>query len=273
MAARMDKLKGRAGVVPWVWGHPANRGRRLQALGRAVAFQMRGRLLRRPTVGAIGRDARFIADIGTAAASKAVYANPPDWPEMLVWRDRLTPGDLFVDVGANVGTYSLWAGDLGAEVIAVEPGPETVTRLRRNLALNDFPFHVVEAVATDHEGVEQFDPAGDSTAHIGEGIEVKATTLDAILGDRHAAGVKIDVEGYERLVLQGATMALSERRIDCLQLEWNDLSKTALGESRHPIRDLLRGYGYSLYRPDERGRLVPDPDAGVGADVFALPVT
>lgn len=269
--AMRTKLSARAGVLPWVWNHPSNAGSRPAAVARAVSFQLRGRVLGRPTVGTIGRSARFIADVGSSAASKALYANPPDHPEMLVWRQRLQPGDLFVDVGANVGTYTLWAADLGAEVIAVEPGAWALDRLRRNLALNDFKVQVVEAVATDHEGVEQFDPSGDSTAHIGEGIEVAATTLDAVLGDRTAAGMKVDVEGAERLVLEGAKRALSEQRIACLQLEWNDLSESTLSENRARVTALLEDYGYRLYRPDDAGRLVPVDDPSYGPDVFALP--
>ena len=40
---------------------------------------------------------------------------------MLVWQQALRPGDLFVDVGANIGSYAIWAADLGADVIALEP--------------------------------------------------------------------------------------------------------------------------------------------------------
>lgn len=265
------RLAARAGVLPWVWGHPANQQHRVAALLRAASFQVRGRVYKRPTVGTIGNKAKFMAEVGSSAASKAIYANPPDWPEMVVWQQRLRSGDLFVDVGANVGTYSLWAGDLGAEVIAVEPAPWAVARLRRNLALNKFSVTVVEAVATAHEGTERFDSSGDATAHIGAGIEVRATTLDAIVGDRQVAGVKIDVEGSERLVLQGAERALIEHRIGCLQLEWNDLSEVALQETRQPIVELLRAYRYSLYRPDTFGNLIAAPSPAFGPDVFALP--
>lgn len=253
-----------------MWNHPANEGHRAAAVARALAFQVKGRVLHRPTIGTLGSGARFLADVGSSGASKALYANPPDWPEMLVWQRRLKPGELFVDVGANVGTYTLWAADLGVEVIAVEPAPASIERLRRNLALNDFPVTIVEAAATNHEGVEHFDPTGDSTARMGEGIEVKATTLDAILGDRYAAGVKIDVEGSERLVVEGAQRALAEHRIGCLQMEWHTLSRRILGETREPIVEILRKHGYSTYRPDANGELVPDA-ADFGADVFALP--
>lgn len=101
-------------VVRFIWLHPANKGRRLRQLAAAASFQARGRILRRPTKARIGERSFITAELHQTAASRAVYANPPDWPEMLVWRRRLKPRDLFVDVGANVGIYTVYAGDLGA---------------------------------------------------------------------------------------------------------------------------------------------------------------
>jgi hypothetical protein len=83
--------------------------------------------------------------------------------------------------------------------------------------------------------------------------------------------VKIDVEGAERLVLQGASRALAEGRIRLMQLEWSwDCAAQTLGEARDPVAELLARHGYRLYRPDRRGHLQPItgevPDV---QDVFA----
>jgi FkbM family methyltransferase len=258
-------------LLQWVWRHPANRRGRVRAIGRAFSHQVRGRVLKRPTIAKIGNHARIEVDLHATGASKAVYANPPDWPEMLVWSHRLRQGDLFIDVGANAGVYSLFAADLGADVVAIEPGSEASNRLRRNLALNDLPIVLIEAALTDHEGTVGFDSSGGSLGHIGGEEVVVATTLDRVLGSRRAAGVKIDVEGFERLVLQGASEALREHRLDCVQLEWNECSKAVLDESRHAAGDLLATFGYLLYRPTDEGRLQPISDYGYGPDVFALP--
>lgn len=240
-------------------------------MGRAIAFQARGRLLHQPSPTRIGRRGLLLADLHSYGASKAVYANPPDWPEMLVWQQRLAPGDLFIDVGANVGTYALWAGDLGAEVIALEPGPFAVERLRRNIALNDFSITVVEAAASDRSGTVRIDPGQDTIAHIGAGLhKVQAVTLDAIIADRVVAGVKIDVEGAERIVLEGARGALREQRIRCLQLEWNSASVEYYNEQRSLVADILAEFGYRLYRPADEGTLQPATPE-IGPDVFALP--
>jgi FkbM family methyltransferase len=208
----------------------------------------------------MGRHSRMWAELHSTAASKVLYANPPDWNEMLAWRRILKRGDLFIDVGSNVGSYALWAADAGATVVAVEPSPDAARRLRRNLQLNDFPVTVRQCGLAERPGTMTLSRGADTTNHLlleplATGDTIEVDTLDNILGDGFAAGVKIDVEGAERLVLEGAHRALSERRIGALQLEWNAESERLLGESRAPVADLLRDYGYTLMRPDQQGLL------------------
>ena len=100
-------------------------------------------------------------------------------------------------------------------------------------------------------------------------IEVMVRTLDDIVAGRCVAGLKIDVEGAERLVLEGANRLLGERRVRLMQLEWNDCSRSLLGEDREPVARLLANCGYELCRPDANGVLVPVHDIAFGADMFA----
>lgn len=263
-------------VLHYVWHHPANRGRRLRQLIRAVRFQYRGRIRKRRTLVKVGSRARLWAELHHSAGSKVVYANPPDWPEMVVWQRALRPGDLFIDVGANVGVYSLLAAECGARVIAIEPEPSIVERLRENVALNDFHIEVVEAAVTNRPGRVSFDIGRDTrgamSSATGLGTRlVAATSIDEVLGASTAAGIKVDVEGHERLVLEGATRALQEHRIQILQLEWNDASERALGESRAPVAELLHRFGYERCEPTEDGQLVPSDRLASGADMFARP--
>lgn len=265
-------------VVRGVWDHPGNRGRRLRALGNAVRFQARGRLLGRPTEVPLGERSRILAHLHVYGSSKAVYGNPPDWPEMEVWRRVLRPGDLFVDVGANIGAYTVLAAELGAEVVALEPGTEALEHLRENVALNGYPVTVMAAAAGERPGRSAFTsdrdmgnrlvPGGDD----GDGATVPVVTIDSIVGDRRVAGLKVDVEGAERLVLEGARQALADRRIDLLQIEWNDCSERFFGEGRGPVARLLGSCGYELLRPTPDAELVPVERPALGADVFARPL-
>jgi FkbM family methyltransferase len=197
---------------------------------------------------------------------------------MLVWRRSLRSGDLFVDVGANVGSYAVWVGELGAEVIALEPAEDTFTLLVENLALNGYQAEAIQAAAgavcgtaqftTGLDAVNRLDPQRSAGAGI---VRVDVITVDSLIGGRFVAGMKVDVEGFEIDVLRGCEQALSEHRIGLIQLEWNAASRSAVATDRRPVADLLAGHGYSLYRPDRGGSLSPVAHLGFGPDVFARP--
>jgi FkbM family methyltransferase len=260
-------------VLRFVWRHPANSGQRVRAVLRAIRYQAQVRLLRRRAVARLGERSLLWVDAHRTAASKVIYANPPDLPEMLVWRQALRDGGLFVDVGANVGSYTILAAELGAEVIAVEPATDTFGLLSENIALNGYPVRAVQAAAGRHCGTARFTSgldAGNRLAADGPAV-TELVTVDSLVGDRRVHGMKVDVEGFEIDVLHGAARALAERRIGLVQLEWNEASWSAVGTDRGPVAELLAGHGYRLYRPDADGRLVEVADPGFGADVFARP--
>ncbi len=258
-------------IIGFVWHHPANRKNRMQAMQRLAIFQLRGHLLNRRTLASLGVSSRMWAQHRHWEASKVVYANPPDFREMSAWRRVLGPGDLFIDVGANVGSYTLWAAELGAEVISFEPAPESLKLLRENIDLNGYEVKVIQAAAgaacgsanltTGLGSANRLEPGGDT--------ECPVVTIDSIVGDSVIAGMKIDVEGFEIDVLRGCARALAEGRVKILQLEWNWTCQRAVGTDRKPVAKLLADYGYDLYRPDLTGRLVPLDDLNFGDDVFA----
>ena len=267
-------------VIGSVWRHPANKGRRLRQIGLALAFQIRGRVSGRPTPVPLGRRSRVLAYLEDSSSRKAAYANPPDCPEMLVWMTGLKPGQLFVDVGADIGLYTILALDAGAEAIAVEPRPEAAARLRENLELNGYSATIATVALSSRPGRGLLAGEDATKHHLVSGNpgglaarDVVISTLDELLGERYAHGIKIDVEGAERLVLTGAARALAEGRIGLLQIEWNLQSRLVYGEGREPVEELLRSHGYHLFRPDPSGRLHEVSSPPPGRDVFAMRVT
>lgn len=266
-------------LVDWlraIWNHPSNRGRRFAAVGRAIRFQLGARIAgRRRVTTNIGDRSRLWVELGYKSSTLALYANPPN-PEMRVWQRTPLNSQLFIDVGANVGTYSIVAAELGAQVLAVEPDPEAFAQLQANIELNRYPITAIQAAASNMKGQTRITQGTDTLnriAHDSEsGIFVRAVTVDELLGDRYAAGMKVDVEGFERLVLEGAQQALQEHRIGLIQLEWNRASEECpLGETREPTARLLKSWGYGLLKADQSGHLWPLQDlSGVG-EVFARP--
>jgi len=226
----------------------------------------------------VGSRSRMWAHLHFAACSEVVYANPPS-RELLVWSRNLAPGDVFVDVGASVGVYSIFAIEQGASVVAFEPNSEAARIFEQNMELNGYEASLFEVALSDREGSIEMTFDLDVANHLVFGHDERSTdlrkvptmTLDAVIGERHVAGVKIDAEGTERLVLEGACRALAERRIKMLQLEWNYSSKKVLGETREPLAALLSTAGYKLWRPNEEGHLVePVTSFEFGRDVFAV---
>lgn len=266
-------LAAAVGTVRYIWRHPANCGHRSRALARAFGYQAQARLLGRRVTARLGEHSRLWVDLHRTSAAMALYANPPDLPEMLAWRRALRDGGLFVDVGANVGTYTIWAAENGAEVIALEPAEDTFALLRENIDLNGYRVTALRAAAGDHCGTARFTTGLDSVNALSPAGSARArlVTIDSLVGDAYVTGMKVDVEGFEIDVLRGSARALAGRRIGLIQLEWNEASRLAKGTDRRPVADLLTGYGYRLYRPDLTGHLVPVAAPGFGADVFARP--
>jgi FkbM family methyltransferase len=261
-------------VVKFIWEHPSNEGHRTRAVMRAVGFQVRARVLHRRTLARLGDRSAIWADLHRTGASRVVYANPPDHHEMLTWRNFIRQGDLFVDVGANVGSYSIWVAELGADVIALEPAEDTFALLEENVALNGYPIKTIRAAAGPAQGTARFTSGRDCVNHLDPGgvSEIAMLTIDSIIGNRTVAGMKVDVEGFEVDVLHGCERALSEHRVRLLQLEWNSTSMQAVGADRKPVADLLARYDYHLYCADPDGSLVPLTDLRFRPDVFAMPI-
>ncbi len=171
----------------------------------------------------------------------------------------LQPGDAAVDVGANVGLFTLVMARAVApdgRVTAVEPHPANLARLRAHLEENGAAnVDVVAAAASDAPGSITLHGADDaafgSTAQVLEGHaggaahHVRATTLDGLW---EAAGcprvrlVKVDVEGAEHRVLRGAAEMLRSCRPVLLV-------EVHTGEALRALRRLLRPVGYRDRRP------------------------
>ena len=165
--------------------------------------------------------------------------------------DCLRPGDVFVDVGANVGYYTLQAsrrvGDTG-RVVALEAIPPTADQLRRNVSTNGATnVRVIEGAAHSRSGELRLRVpsqifgmartiAGPSDAP-DLSFMVRALTLDqACAALPTVRMMKLDIEGAELAALQGATVTLA--RTEALVVECN--------QDQDRIQDLLRAHGFAV---------------------------
>ncbi len=168
-------------------------------------------------------------------------------------------GGLLVDVGANYGYFSLlWAAAAsGNRVVAFEPSPRNVAGLRRNVENNGFGERIrVDAraasracgkMAFDFGPAEQTGWGGAVRENKSGAAGVPAVRLDeALAGERCIDVLKIDVEGAEPWVLEGATALLCERRVKQIFFEVNEPRLAALGLASAASETLLRAAGYEV---------------------------
>lgn len=139
----------------------------------------------------------------------------------------LKQGAALVDIGANVGLFSCYAHSKGTPVLAVEPQPRNVQLLLRNLRINKFDVEVLPIALADKIGVLPLYGGGQGASLSKGWGGMKATystlvpvsTLDSILAGRFEGLpllVKLDVEGHEKQVLEGASKTLERPDVSWL---------------------------------------------------------
>jgi FkbM family methyltransferase len=229
--------------------------RRVDWVAYAVIGRPRGR---RPPVVAKRYGARFALSLSDDV-DRMLYL---DTYERLALRDTLAvvgPGDVVVDVGANIGLYSLASAARGATVWAFEPVPPTADRFEANLALNDFGprVHLTRAAVSDSEGsltlyAESFESYSDhASAHTidvenADSVTVPTVTLDSALGDVEGPVklMKIDVEGHEPAVLAGARATFERLAPEYLLVEAEDDHLRSAGSSAGELLATIKQLGY-----------------------------
>jgi FkbM family methyltransferase len=148
------------------------------------------------------------------------YANRLVGTELPAFQRCLVGTDLFVDVGANVGFFTLLASREGVRTLAIEPSPVNLKHLYRNLrqAAGPGPVEIFPIAISDAVGVIDLLGSGQgASVQPGWGgiaanyaTSVPMTTLDSILSGREGRLlIKIDVEGNENAVLRGASTTLA----------------------------------------------------------------
>lgn len=146
-------------VLRFVAGHPLNRAHPVRALARVAAWQLGSRWVPGDVVSRWIEGALLLVKPGQTGLTGNVYCGLQEYSEMAYLPHVLRPGDLFVDVGANLGSYTVLAvAVVGAEVICIEPVPETFTQLEQNVRLNriDQRTQCVNAGVGREQGFMQF---------------------------------------------------------------------------------------------------------------------
>jgi FkbM family methyltransferase len=243
-------------TLSFIVHHPLNEGHKLAALIRFGEWQIRSRLVGRPIVHEWIDNSKFYVRAGETGLTQNIYTGLHEFQEMGFLLHFLRKDDLFIDVGANVGSYTILACAVKeAFGYAFEPVPDTYRRLSDNLKLNQIEARVryLNIGVGDAPRIIQFTTDSDTTNHVvapGETVQntldVRVLALDEVLADESPTLIKIDVEGYEAAVIKGARQTLAKASLKAVIMELND-SGNRYGWKDDSILETMTGYGFRTY--------------------------
>ena len=215
--------------------------------------------------------------------------------EILIYRrclSHLQPNEVIIDLGANVGLYSVLAAQElvnngFGRVHAFEPNPQAVDLLRKNVALNHFSHIIIQPQGVsdtngqlniylnpEHITFGSMRPL--SGRDLTQVVEVPVTTLDNYMSQypqQRVGLIKIDIEGGELPALRGAAEILKRDQPYILYEEF-EMNYQGFGYTTRDLRSYLSLLGYRLYLLESSGELTPlevDQHIGDWQNVLACP--
>ncbi len=216
-----------ARLVRYAMAHPIGERQRLRTLARIARWQLGARLVGGARIHDWVGGSRLVVERGMTGATGNVYFGLHEFADMGFVLHMLRAGDLFVDIGANIGSFTILAAKVaGAEVIAFEPDANTVATLKRNIAANEVAPRVAVHTSAlgDREQELWFTSGMDTINHVADAdtpgaVRVHGTTLDTVLAGRVPMLIKIDVEGHEPAVVAGAQKTLASPELKAVEVE------------------------------------------------------
>lgn len=249
-------------VLKHILAHPLAARHKVRAISNFMSFQISKRV--DPQVKAYRwiDKLKINAGPGMTGVTGNLYCGLYEYEDMTFLLHFLRPDDLFLDIGANHGVYTLLAAGVAqSKVYAFEPVPNTATHFSNNINLNQldslvtlFPFALGESKATMYIRTDL-----DTMNHISNSSEsdnvmqIEVEELDEVLQGECPSLLKIDVEGFEYSVLRGASTMLENSKLKALIIEMN-ASGEKYGISDEVIEELLTEYGFYAvrYSPETR---------------------
>jgi len=242
-------------LLKHIVSQPLNKEAKFNALFRFAKWQLNTRLNAYPIIYPVTDHAKLIIQRGMTGATQNLYCGLQDFYDMFFLLHFLRKEDLFLDVGANIGSYTiLAAAHVGAETMSFEPVPVTYSHLLNNIFINQVQervtaFNIGIGSASGHMN---FTSSLDTTNHVAKDadtavIMVRVESLDNVLSEKTPALIKIDVEGFETEVLKGAEKTLANEELKAIIIELNG-SGTRYGFNDENIHSALSALGFTPFK-------------------------
>lgn len=253
-----------------ILNHPTNKDVKLKTLLRIVWWKINQNFFRQPSIVELAKGIKCVCYPDSSFGGLVVYTKYPEYDEMSFVQSFLQPNDIFCDVGANIGSYSLIASSKikSGKIFAFEPSPKAVDCLKENIRLNglDYKIKVVAKVVSDKVGYEYFSVGKFSEVdHIytlnddkREKAKIASIRLDEYLSSQKINKVdliKIDVEGAEFKVMQGLKRFLKKGKVGVLIFELNSHS-VKFGNTHIETVEFLEKFDYKVYKFCGKNKIV-----------------
>ncbi len=235
--------------------HPLSLNRKVKVIQRYLSWQISSNIGNteqiKPWIGGL----KIIVKRGYHASTACHYLGLPEFESMGFTLHFLRPGDIFFDVGANIGSYSFLAsGICGAKTVAFEPAPNATTIFRKNIILNnlekEITLHEI-ALGTSLQSTVQLTTGKGIQNHVvisncSNGIAVNSSTLDNYTVSTRPLLIKMDVEGYETAVVSGAVNTLQSADVKAIIIEKMGLGQR-YGFDEDKLHQELLSMGFELF--------------------------
>jgi len=225
------------------------------------------------TVGNYGKNLKINLDVNEWIQQQIFFFGIYDINGISYLRNTLKSGDVFIDIGANIGSYSLIASELvkdTGKVISFEPTKLCYRKLNDNISLNNLKNIKTEKLAVYHQAgfinlhISNSDNLGMSSilhhdAEIGDVEKVESITLDKYIIDNNISRInliKLDIEGAEYYALKGMLNTLKKYKPNIIiEISPDVLSSGDI--SKDDILNLLRSIYYFPFKIKENGEIYP----------------
>jgi FkbM family methyltransferase len=242
--------------------HPLNRDRKFRAVAEYGFIQIAARLVPGELCLEFPNQTRLLVSPKMKGAAHFITPRLCEFDEMTFVMHFLRADEMFADVGANIGAFTiLAAGVAGAKAVSFEPSQETFGMLSRNVRLNGLTDRVrpVNAVVGRSAGTVQFSAGLGTENHVAAASEknnsvtVPMTTLDGELAANPAVLLKVDVEGFETEVFGGAEKTLQNQTLQAIIVERSG-NGNRYGYDEEQLHARIRSHGFNacIYEPFAR---------------------
>jgi FkbM family methyltransferase len=252
------------GLIRYALSHPVGKRQPLRTLIRILKWQILSRVGKTPRECQWVGGARLSVARGMTGATGNLYFGLWEFADMAFFLHLLRPHDHFLDIGANVGTFSVLASRVcGAQTWAFEPDVRTADLLKTNLRANAIEDKVTifQCALGESEGEIGFTVGLGPTNRVATESDVAQQkvpikTLDTLLLGQSPVAAKLDVEGFELEVLKGAGKTMAQASLLAIQIE------TVLPEAHAA----LVSKGFEQYYYDPFGRTLSREPNGLSAN-------